>query len=68
MPAALWHLGQQFVSARSPAAEPRHIGLGPGLVDEDQTCRIKPALMRLPAQAFARDVGAILLGGEQRFF
>lgn len=67
-PVALRRLGQQFVSPRRPATKARHIRLGPSLVDEDQPRRIKPALMRLPAPALARDVGTILLGGEQCFF
>jgi len=33
------------------------MGLGPGLVDEDKARRIKPALMRDPAQASSRHVG-----------
>jgi hypothetical protein len=45
-----------------------HIGLGPGLVDEDQAVRIKTPLILLPLGAPAGDVGAVLLGGEQAFF
>jgi hypothetical protein len=46
----------------------RHIGLGPGLVDEDQASRINPTLIGLPLRPPARDVRAILLGGVQAFF
>ena len=67
-PAALRHLGEQPLPARCPAAQARHVGLGPGLVDEDQPRRIKLALVGLPASALVRDVWTILLGGEQRFF
>ena len=67
-PVPLRHLGQELSPARRPAAQPRHVGLGPGLVDEDQPRRIKPALIGLPALALSRHVGAILLGGEQSFF
>jgi len=67
-PAALRHLGEQLLPTRRPAAQARHVGLGPGLIDEDQPCRIKSALVGLPASAPVRDVGSILLGGEQRFF
>jgi len=45
-----------------------HVGLGPGLVDEDQTGRIELALMALPALPLARDVGPVLLGRVQAFF
>jgi hypothetical protein len=41
-------------SARRPAAQARRVGFGAGLVEEDQSRRIKPALMRLPAVACAR--------------
>ena len=67
-PVPMRHLGEQLVSSRSPAAKARHVGLGPGLVDDDQPRWIKPALMHLPAQAPSCDVGAILFGGEQSFF
>jgi hypothetical protein len=46
----------------------RHVGLGPGLVDEDEAPRINPALILLPLNPPARYVGAILLDGVQAFF
>jgi hypothetical protein len=51
----------------SPAAQRGHVGLDPGLVDEDQPPgSSRPAR---PASAAAPgDVGAGLLKGEQRFF
>jgi len=61
-------LGQKPVAAWRPAAQAGHVGLGPGLVDEDQPSRIKPALIGFPACAPSGDVGTILLGGEQCFF
>ena len=64
----LRHLGEQLAPARGPAAQACHVGLGPGLIDEDQSGWIKPVLMRYPAQASSRHVGTILLGGEQSFF
>jgi hypothetical protein len=45
-----------------------HVGLGPGLIDEDQAPRIKPTLILLPLQAAAGDVGPVLLAGVQAFF
>ena len=67
-PVALRHLGQEPVPTRRPPAQTCHVGLGPGLVDEDQPGWIKPALMRFPAPALSRHVGAILLGCEEGFF
>ena len=46
----------------------RHVGLRPGLIDEDQTSWIKPALVTLPLGAPAGDVGPLLLAGAQAFF
>ncbi len=42
-------LGEELVAAPRPAAQAGHVGFGPGLVDEYQTGRIKPALIGLPA-------------------
>src|SRR4029077_5844387 len=67
-PAPLWHLGDQTLAALTAAALAGHIGLGPGLVDEDQASRIKVPLVLLPLDAPAGDVGAVLLRGEQAFF
>jgi hypothetical protein len=58
----------QALSPRSPAAQRSHVGLDPGLVDEDQPCGIEAALPRSPALASAGDIGPRLFKGEQRFF
>lgn len=67
-PMSVRNLAQEPVTTRCPAAQARHVGLGPGLVDKDQTRWIKPILIGFPPCASAGDVGTILLGGEQRFF
>ena len=46
----------------------RHIGLGPGLINEDEAARIKLALIPLPLRSPLGDVGTILLAGVQAFF
>jgi hypothetical protein len=51
-----------------PAAQRRHVGFDPGLVDEDQARSINPALMGLPALPSAGDIGAILFSRSDRFF
>ena len=53
---------------RRPAVEPGHVGLGPGLVDEDQSRRIDALLMASPAPAMALYVRAILLARDERLF
>lgn len=60
--------GDQLLAARCPAPDRRHVGLRPGLIDEDQTPGIKPALIFLPLSPPARDLRSQLLDGEQRFF
>jgi hypothetical protein len=45
-----------------------HIGLGPGLIDEDQPLRVEPALIPLPALTPPFYVGPVLLGRVQAFF
>jgi hypothetical protein len=46
----------------------RHIGFGPGLVDEHEPGWIKPALVRLPLRPPPRHVGSVLFAGAQGFF
>jgi hypothetical protein len=45
-----------------------HIGLGPGLVDEDETRGIKLVLIPFPLCPPPCDVGTILFAGAQAFF
>ena len=58
----------ETLPTRSPAAQRRHVGLDPGLIDEDQARSVNVALMGLPADPFTGDVGAILFGWPDRFF
>ena len=58
--------GVRATSFRPRGAQPRrHVGLGPGLVDEDEAPGIKPPLIPLPPFAPARDLRPQLLDGEQ---
>lgn len=67
-PAAMRRLADQAFAARPPAPERGHIGLGPGLVDEDEPPRVDRRLPGAPSGAAARDVGAVLFTGERGFF
>ncbi len=67
-PAAVRHLGNEPGAARCAAVAPGHIGLGPSLVDENQTPGVNPALILLPLGATIGDVGAVLLAGVEAFF
>ena len=68
LPAAVRHLGFEALTARRPAPQRRHIGLGPGLVDEHQPSGIDPIPILGPLRPPAGDIGTILLGGNQRLF
>ncbi len=59
---------RQTFASRSPAAQRGHVGLDPGLVDEDQPPRVETGLPRSPSLPPTGDVGARLLKGEQCFF
>ena len=67
-PVAVRHLVDQRQAASAPAAQARHVGLGPGFVDEDEPGRIRPALELLPLLAPSRHLGPQLLGGKNAFF
>ena len=67
-PAAMRGLGDEPLAPSRTAVGARHIGLGPGFVDEDQAGRIKPSLVLSPLRPPPSDVGTILLAGVQAFF
>lgn len=68
LPVAMRHFGLDPLSDRRPAHERSHVGLGPGLVDEHQAGRIDPVLIQNPLRPSARNIGTILLAGDQRLF
>jgi len=55
-------------SAFAPPPDRRHVGLGPGLIDEDQPGRINAALVLAPLDPPSRNRWPLLLDGEQSFF
>ena len=68
LPMAMGRIGLQPSSPRPPAAQGRHVGLHPGLVDEHKLRGRDPALMGLPSRPLSRHVRARLFLGQQRFF
>ena len=56
--------GERGVAAMGP----RHVGFGPGVIDEDQAGRIKPPLILSPLRPPPGDVRTILFAGLQAFF
>lgn len=68
LPSTLWNLGKQPLAVRRPAMGARHVGLGPGLIDEDQARWIDPALMLAPLRSATAYVRAVPLARDQRLF
>ena len=67
-PLAERDFGQETLAACASAVHAGHVGLGPGLVDEDEPRGIEPSLIALPALTPPFDVGTVLLGRVQAFF
>ena len=68
LPVAVRDACEQSGPSQRPATRPGHVGLRPGLVDEDEMVGIVVGLGGLPCDPLRRDVGAIPLGGDQDFF
>ena len=68
LPVAVRDFRIEPLAARAPAAQRRHVGLGPSLVDEDKAFWINARLIFLPAGAVTGDVRPILLAWQQAFF
>jgi len=58
----------QALAARTTAVAARHVGRGPGLVDEDEALRIEIGLALEPVLPAFQDVGTALLAGVRRLF
>lgn len=67
-PVAVRSQATQPLALGAPTAQRSHVGLDPGLIDEDQAPRIKTRLPGSPSPTSAGNIGASLLKGEQRFF
>ena len=63
-PVAVWCKGPQALAFWSPAPDGRHVGLDPGLINEDEAFRIEMLLQCLPSPSPAGDVDTGLLKGE----
>ena len=65
---AVWHFANQTLTFGAAAMQAGHVGLRPGLVDEDQAASTDLALPLLPLAPSPDNVSAILLTGAQAFF
>jgi hypothetical protein len=68
LPMAVRNFGFEPLAPRRPAPERRHVGLGPGLIDEHQALGIDPGLILFPLLPPSRHVRTILFAGEHGFF
>ena len=68
LPVPVRDLGRKPHAERRPPAQRRHVGLGPGLVDEDQTLRLDLVLILGPLRPPPRDIGAVAFASHHGFF
>ena len=68
LPAAVWNLGGEPLATRRPSPQGRHIGSGPGLVDEDQALRFDAILIFDPLGSSPGDVRTIAFASHHAFF
>lgn len=67
-PVAVRSQAAQPLALRPPTSQRSHVGLDPGLIDEDQALWIEARLPRSPSPTPAGNISAHQLKGEQRFF
>jgi hypothetical protein len=65
---AVRHADPQALAARGSAVGSCHVGLGSGLVDEDEPLRVEIRLGLEPGLAPLQDVGTILFAGVRGVF
>ena len=67
-PMAARSIGPKWLAFGPPAMSGRHVGFGPGFVDEDQPLGRYALLIFSPLLSPVGDIGPILLAGEDGFF
>ena len=68
LPVTVRDFGLEPHAERCPPPQRRHVGLGPGLVDEDQALRLDFILILDPLRSPPRDVGSIAFASHHGFF
>jgi len=68
LPVSMRHAHPKSLAASAAPVAARHVGRGPGLVDEDQPVGIEVELILEPLFASDQDVGAVLFGGVRGLF
>src|SRR5262249_20693682 len=67
LPAAVWNFGGKPLAAWRPSPQCRHIGPGPGLVDEDQALRFDATLIFDPLSSPSGYVWTIAFASHHAF-
>lgn len=68
LPVAVRDAADQALATVAASTQARHVGRGPGFIDEDQPGRIKTGLAGLPDSPRGLHVRPFLFGGVRRFF
>jgi len=68
LPMPVGNLRHEPFADRRPSPERLHVGLGPGLVDEDQALNVDLVLAALPLRSPPRHVGTVAFAGHDGFF
>lgn len=67
-PVSVRHFIDQTFTPKAATTQPRHVGLCPGLIDEDQPTRVDARPPENPLGAACRDVRTVLLRRVDRLF
>jgi len=65
---AMWHGAYRPLAAWGAGMCPGHIGLDPGLVDEDEVLGAQAWLILAPCRPRSRDIRPVLLGSMECLF
>jgi hypothetical protein len=68
LPAAVWNFDGKPLSTWGPTPQCRHVGSGPGLVNENQALRLDAILIFDPLGSPSCDVGTIAFASRHAFF
>ena len=68
LPVPVRHTDPQPLAPRGPTVAARHVGGGPGLVDEHEALRLKIELPLEPGSTPLQDIRPVLFGGVRRLF
>ncbi len=68
LPMPVGHRRPAALAAPRPAVAPRHLGRGPGFIDEDQPLGFEIGLSLEPVLPTTHNVRALLLAGVRGFF